>query len=176
MKEENILKKVLLDICFREVQGGVSIEHIDKNDFLIKKIENMIINQSPKYPKDGPHLFVAEKTKLDYLLRTFEKNRRDLNIVNEQLRYLLEKQLINAMQVARLGYLKFNGFNINENNYRKISRDASRVGILVFSTFINKQLIDSTVDNESCVKSLITIAVVSKMLECSDLHRNIYIR
>lgn len=29
MKEDNILKKVLLDVCFKEVQGGISIEDID---------------------------------------------------------------------------------------------------------------------------------------------------
>jgi hypothetical protein len=37
LKEDNIYKKVLLDMCFKEIQG-ISIEMVDKNDALIQKI------------------------------------------------------------------------------------------------------------------------------------------
>ena len=59
VSEPNILRKVLLDICFKEVVG-VSLFSLDANEPIIKKIKEKIINQSPKYPKDGPHFDQGE--------------------------------------------------------------------------------------------------------------------
>lgn len=45
---------------------------IDDNDPLIKKIKAKIINQSPRYPKDGPHLNLGEKIKFERLFNEFK--------------------------------------------------------------------------------------------------------
>ena len=36
---------------------------LEREDPIIKKIREKIVGQSPKYPKDGPHLDAGEETK-----------------------------------------------------------------------------------------------------------------
>jgi hypothetical protein len=75
-KEENIAKKVLLDICYREIEGKdspmSSIELREINDPLINKITQMMIGKSGKYPKDGPHLNKGEQIKLQKFEQDFK--------------------------------------------------------------------------------------------------------
>lgn len=60
--EENIMKKMLLDICFKEIKG-VSLYMIDKNDILIKKLTQLVVNKSSKYPKDSVFFTQGEELK-----------------------------------------------------------------------------------------------------------------
>jgi hypothetical protein len=56
LKEDNIMKKMLLDICYREhtKQSDIHLYDLHKDDPLIKKIaENL---KGSKYPSDGPLL------------------------------------------------------------------------------------------------------------------------
>ena len=45
----------------------------------------MIINQSPKYPKDGPFLDHGEKNKYEKYLKEFQILKTDMKITNEIL-------------------------------------------------------------------------------------------
>lgn len=44
VNEENIMKKVLLDICFKEINNGISIFSLEKGDILLEKIKSIMIN------------------------------------------------------------------------------------------------------------------------------------
>lgn len=86
-KEENLMKNVILDICFREEilrQTGVetSIFTLEQSNPVVKKVKEMIINQSPKYPKTGPLLDQGEKQKYEKLLREFRGLSADIRYTN----------------------------------------------------------------------------------------------
>ena len=64
-KEENLLKKVLLDMCYREVNKRET-EHLyelPKEHPLIVKITEMLKGQ--RYPTDGPLMNMGERQKHD---------------------------------------------------------------------------------------------------------------
>lgn len=56
LKEENIMKKILLDICYREQtkQSDIHLYELSKEHPLIKKMTDTL--KGSKYPTDGPIL------------------------------------------------------------------------------------------------------------------------
>ncbi len=68
-----------------------------------------------------------------------------------------ENKLLEAMSLVRLNFLRFNNFNIQVNNYRKVARDACRVGSLAIISTINKLLIDKTATSEDLVKLALVV-------------------
>ncbi len=63
MKEDNIMKKILLDICYREQtkQSDQHLYNLPKEHPLVKKITDTL--KGSKYPSDGPLLNQGEIVK-----------------------------------------------------------------------------------------------------------------
>lgn len=107
--EINILKKVLLSQCFHDVQG-IDLSMLDSNELIVKKIKEQIINQSPKYPKDGPLLDLGENNKYKNMLREFQQTKLDLTYTNEILNKLNDGLLIDAQTVINFNFNRLGGF------------------------------------------------------------------
>jgi hypothetical protein len=82
VKEENIAKKMLLDICFKELKDGLSMFDVEESDPIIKKIKTKFIGQSNKYPSNGPHLDGGEIVKLNKFMDDYHKLKCDLTYTN----------------------------------------------------------------------------------------------
>lgn len=136
----------------------------------------MMINQSPKYPKDGPKLNQAETLKYQKHFLDFLKIKVDLTVTNEILTSMSENKLIDAMSLARLNYMRSNSFEINANNYRKVARDACRVSALGCISAINRILIEKQNDKQSIIRLLKTVHQISMMLDPNDAHIARYVR
>ena len=63
IKEENLMKKIILDICFREQtkQMDVHLYNLPKENPLVRKITATL--KGSKYPSDGPLLNEGEIVK-----------------------------------------------------------------------------------------------------------------
>jgi hypothetical protein len=75
--------------------------------------------------------------------------------------------LVEAIAIIEFNYLRRGGFpNIQDNsNYRKIPRDALRVGILCMTSRINEMLVKKNEDKDEYIKILLTIHSALKLLE-----------
>ena len=92
------MKKVLLDICFREEmlkQTGTesAIADLDKNSALFKKITEKIVGQSNKYPKNGATFDQAESIKFKNNLITFRMYKNDLVYTNDIISQINANQI-----------------------------------------------------------------------------------
>ena len=142
--EPNILRKVLLDICFKEV-NNVSYFLLERDDPTIKKIREKIVGQSPKNPKDGPHFDSGEEAKFKLLSQEFIDDKTDLKFTNYALQKLEETKVIDALKVVKANYKRVGGFDmkiLTTKNFRRVSKDALRVGILAQCSLINKAIME----------------------------------
>ena len=99
----------------------------------------MIIGKSAKYPKDGPHLTQGENIKFNKYLEEYKMNKVDSFVTNEILQKLSENNLNEACAIILFNFKRV-GFGPIANSYRKIPRDALRVGVLSMTSRINEML------------------------------------
>lgn len=147
-KEDNILKKLLLDQCFREVKE-ISLLMLEeaKDEPIIKKLNLMIIGKSSKYPKESVFLNQGEKIKLKRFTEEYVEQKKDAFITNEILISLISQNLTDAIAIIEFTFNRV-GFAVNTNSFRKIPRDALRVCILSMTTKINEMLVNNNEDTE----------------------------
>lgn len=142
-KEENIMKNVLLDICYREEmlkQFGEekSLFDLDKTNPIVKKFQELIIGQATKYPKTGPILDLGESNKYrGKLLKEFISISADILYTNEVLANLKNGNVIDAIIWVKKNVERMGGFFV-ANGYQRIPRDALRVAILSLCSKINE--------------------------------------
>lgn len=68
-----------------------------------------------------------------------------------------ENRLVEAMSMARLNYLRNNSFDIGANDYRKVARDACRVGSLAVITAINRLLVSKNASTDELVRLALVV-------------------
>lgn len=174
-KEDGILKKMILDVCFREESqklNGVSesIFNQAEDTPIIKKIKNIIVGQGPKYPEKSYKLDVGEHIKYERLFDEFKKRKADMLYTNEILSSLGKSNLQRAMKWIRANYNRSEGF-FSQTNFQRVPRDACRVSILGICSEINKELCSRPANPSGLITLMYCLREGVAMLEKTDRHR-----
>ena len=94
----------------------------------------------------------------------------DAFITNEILEKLSKYEVKEALCLIKFNFDRLNGFQF-QNSYRKIPRDALRVGLIYLTSKINLMIVTKIVDRSDYHLQLIAIFNGLTMLEKNDVHR-----